>query len=98
MATQAFSGSITITRVRGHSLPAADLGGTSDPYFVIKCVARLTLLACLRVHEDILFPPRILQSERSPTLTLRRGNSLPNTSFATRTDTYPSAHGAYDAT
>lgn len=37
----AVSGSITITKVRGKDLPAEDVGGTSDPYFVIKCVTVL---------------------------------------------------------
>lgn len=34
----AVSGTLVITKVRGSNLPAEDVGGTSDPYFVIKYV------------------------------------------------------------
>lgn len=37
---EAFTGSITITRVRGENLPAADVNGKSDPYFVLRCASQ----------------------------------------------------------
>lgn len=38
-AMTAMSGQITITAIRGINLAAKDVGGSSDPYYILKCAA-----------------------------------------------------------
>lgn len=60
-AMTAMSGQITITAIRGINLAAKDVGGSSDPYYILKCAGPHLPILRLRAPEfPCMLAPRVL--------------------------------------